>query len=133
MRVIKDAIYDKLTSHALLSAAVGTRIYNGLAPQTATYPLVTISLIGGGTISETPQEAADPLYLVSAISKVSAAQADQLAEYIHAALHMAKLTVTGWSNTWTAVGNHLEAVELQASSGVLLWQAGRFIRIRVDK
>ena len=132
MNELADAIYDKLYANAGLLAAVGTRIYRGLAAQNATYPLVTFIKVGGGTLSETPVEASDTLYLVSAVSDVSPAQAETLAGYIHAALHMATLTVSGWTNIWTAVETHLEVVELPGD-GIPLWQAGRFIRFRLSK
>ncbi len=38
-------IYNRLITHASLTALVGTRIYPVVAPQNATYPLITYSII----------------------------------------------------------------------------------------
>lgn len=132
MNELSDAIYDKLYANASILAAVGTRIYRGIAPQNATYPLIVFMQVAGGTISETPVDAADPLYLVSAVSDSSPAAAETLAGHIQTALHRAELTVSGWTNIWTAVETHLEAVELPGD-GAPMWQAGRFIRFRLSK
>lgn len=132
MKEVAEGIYDALYANANILAAVGTRIYRELAPQQATYPLVILQHVGGGTISETPVDAADPFYLVTAVSAISPAEAETLAGYIETALHKQTLTVSGWTNIWTAVQTHLEAAELPGS-GAPLWQAGRFVRIRLSK
>lgn len=132
MNAVTNGIYDALYANAGILSAVGARIYRELAPQNATYPLIVMQNVGGGTISETPIDAADPFYLISAVSQTSPADAETLAAYIETALHKATLTVTGWTNIWTAVTTHLETVELP-SSGAPLWQAGRFVRIRLSK
>ena len=132
MNSLSDAIYDKLYANASILTAVGTRIFRGVAPQMATYPLIVFMQIAGGTISETPVDAADPLYLVSAVSEISPAEAETLAGYIETALHRSELTVSGWTNIWTAVETHLETVQLPGD-GRPLWQAGRFVRFRLSK
>ena len=86
MNAVTNGIYDALYANAGILSAVGTRIYRELAPQNATYPLIVMQNVGGGTISETPIDAADPLYLVSAVSQVSPADAETLAAYIETAL-----------------------------------------------
>lgn len=133
MNEVANAIYDKLATNTSLVAQVGTRIYRGVAPQSAIYPLVIITLMGGGVTTETPTDMADPFYLVSVISDVSTAQAGTIAEYIKTALHRQTLTVSGWSNYWTGIGNHYEAVELPSVTGKPLWQSGWFVRINLSK
>jgi len=133
MNELSDAIYTALANNTNLTNLVSLRIYRDVAPQTATYPLVTFQMVAGGTVTETPTDAANPMYLVSAISDSSAAQAETLAGYIHTALHKVTLSVSGWTNIWTAVGTHLDTVQLPSSSGVPLWQAGRFVSFRLSK
>jgi hypothetical protein len=130
---IDDALYDALYANAGLQAAVGTRIYRGRAPAGATYPLVTYGLIGGGEVTETPAEAWDGRYLVQAVSQVSAAEAETLGGHIRTAMNRVTLTVSGWTNIWTAVAPNSFVVELDERSGVQTWRAGRTVRIRLSK
>jgi len=133
MNEINNGLYDALYADAAVLADVGTRIYRGRAAQGATYPLITFQKVGGGDENRTPREAVDVLYLVQALSLDSPAAAETIAGHIHAALHRKPFTVSGWTNIWTAVANHLEAVELVMDAGKLSWHAGRMIRIRLSK
>lgn len=133
MDEVKNAIYDKLYANSAIAAAVGTRIYRGMAPQGATHPLITFQQIGGGLVTETPIDDADLLYLVQAISIVSDKEAETIAGHIVTALHRQTLTVSGWENTWTAVSGVLDTVELDTGSGSRSFHAGRQARIRLSK
>lgn len=130
MNVIEDGIYDKLAGHAALAALVGTRIYRQEAPPDATYPLVIYQHQAGGDDNETPARALSPLYGIRGVSKVSADEAGDVADAIDGAMHMQTLTVTGWTNYWTARTSLLRYTENTESTQK--WHAGAFYRIRLD-
>lgn len=132
MNELNDAIYNKLAANAPILAAVGTRIYRGVAPTGAVYPLITYQVNGGGELTETPADSMEIYYLVQALSRVSSAEAGSLAELIRTALHKQTLTISGWVNIWTSAGQHFDPVELD-QGGVPTWYAGRQVRIRLSK
>lgn len=133
MDALEDAIYDKIAADAGITALVGTRIYDHPGPAGATYPFVAFSYAGGGEDRETPAHRKGLVYLVQGVSQVSKAQANTLAELLETAFDEAVLVVSGWTNIWTAVEEHLKAFELDTQSGKGIWRAGRYIRIRLSK
>ena len=133
MDAFEDAIHDKIAGVAGITALVGTRIYDAVAPEGGAYPFVTFSYAGGGEDRETPKHRKNLVYLVQGVSSVSKKQANQLAELLETAFDEAELTVSGWSNFWTAVEDHLKAFEFDTQSGKRTWRAGRYVRIRLSQ
>jgi len=68
MRFIEKALYTTLTAHAGLDALVSGRIYNTVAPQGSTYPLVLFQKMGGFHVADNPRENMEVLYAVKALS-----------------------------------------------------------------
>lgn len=133
MNVVEDALHDVIAGVANITALVGARIYEGVAPAGATYPFVVFAHAGGGEDRESPQHRKNLVYLLQGVSNVSKAQAETLAEYLETAFDETVLSVSGWTNIWTAVEEHLKAQELDTSSGIRTWRAGRYIRVRLSK
>lgn len=133
MNLVDDAIYDALAANSDLVALVSDRIYFGIAPEGTALPYVVFQLIDAETVTETPIDDWNGLYLVKCWSETSTAQAETMAGYVETALHKSTLTVTGWTNYWTAVGKNMRSLELETASGRLEWVAGRYVRIRLSK
>jgi hypothetical protein len=133
MDALEDAIYDKIAGVSGITTLVGTRIYDKPAPAGATYPFVAYSFAGGGEDRETPKHRKGLVYLLQGVSNVSKKEANSLAELLETAFDEAVLVVSGWTNFWTAVEDHLKAVELDTQSGIQTWRAGRYVRIRLSK
>ena len=132
MDALEDAIHDTIAAASGITALVGSRIYDQPAPAGAVYPFVTFSYAGGGEDRETPKHRKNLVYMLQGVSNVSKAQANTLAELLEAAFDETILTVSGWSNFWTAVEDHLKAVELDTQSGQQTWRAGRYVRVRLS-
>ncbi|HNB50417.1 MAG TPA: DUF3168 domain-containing protein [Anaerolineales bacterium] len=133
MEAVEDAIHDKIAGVSGITALVGTRIYFGTAPAGATYPFVTFAFSGGGEDRETPQHRKNLVYLVQGVSQISKSQANTLAELLETAFDEATLTISGWTNIWTAVEEHLPAFEMDTQTGKQTWRAGRYVRIRLSQ
>lgn len=133
MDLVEDAIYDKIAGVSGITALVGGRIYDTVAPEGGEYPFVTYTYAGGGEDRETPKHRKNLVYLLQGVSQVSKKQANQLAELLETAFDETELTVSGWTNIWTAVEDHLKAFELDTQSGKRTWRAGRYVRIRLSQ
>jgi hypothetical protein len=51
---------------------------------------------------------------------------------IDALIHKKTLTVTGWSNIWTAREDNIETTE-DAPNGEVIYSSGAYYRIRLDE
>jgi len=131
VNAIDDGLYDKLAGHAALTTLVSTRIYRDAAPEGATLPYVVFLHQAAGEENMTPARSLNPLYQVRGVSSVSADEAGDIADAIDGALHMQTLTVSGWTNYWTARTAFIRTVE--TNEGVRRWHRGAFYRIRLDQ
>lgn len=134
MNVLYTALYSRLqTTSAVTSLLSGTTaIYNLQAPNNATYPFVVFSLQGGGDDNDTANRTKNLLVFVRAYSGVSALQAGSIDAQIDTALHLAPLTVSGWTDFWLAREEDLETVETEPD-GQHIYMRGGFYRVRLDK
>jgi len=132
MNVLEEAIYDRLAGDSAITALVSTRIYRQAAPQDAVLPYLIYQLQGGGDENLTPTESTNHVYQVRAVSQVSNDEAGDIAQAVHDQLHKATITVTGWTNYWTAAISDIELVETD-QSGVRRWHRGNMYRIRLAK
>ena len=128
---LETGLYNALKgSSALITELGGTAIYNKLAPQGTTGAYVIFQWQGGGAENDTPRESESVLYTVRAIADTQA-KAATVAGLIDAALHKKTLTITGYTNYWTAREQDLNLLELTAD-GVQKYHVGGIYRISYD-
>lgn len=132
MNVLDESIYDWLAADSTITALVSTRIYRQAAPQDATLPYIVYAHGGGGEENLTPTRSVEIVKNIFAVSGVSDDEAGDIADAIHTRLHTAVLTVTGWTNYWTAAENEIQTHETDPS-GVRRWIKGNRYRIRLGK
>lgn len=133
MNVLYTSLYSRLQGTAITSLLSGTTaIYNLQAPNNASYPYIVFSTQGGGDDNDTANRTKNLLLFVRAYSGVSAMQAGSIDAQIDAALHLAPLTVSGWTDFWLAREEDLETVENEPD-GKRIFMRGGFYRARLDK
>lgn len=115
---------------ALTTELGGTLIYNKQAPQDPGTKYVVFNWAGGGDENLTPHRTRNVVYTVQAVATTQA-QAATLDRLIDAALHEKTLTVSGWTNFWTAREDDISFVE-QDAGGNPIFHVGAQYRIRID-
>lgn len=135
MQALDDAIYDAMAANGALVGVVGSaQFYRGLGKSGAGTAFLQYAQIGGpGEISETPTDAFSARYLIKAVSEQSQAEAEQIGDLVRGVFHRATFSVSGWTNIWTVVEDHVPTVELDPSTGKISWSAGRVVEIRLSK
>jgi hypothetical protein len=114
-----------------LAALVGTKIYNGLAPQGTVTPYVVYNQQSGLDDNLTPTRSLDFVYQVKGISSAGMAAAGSIAAEIDTLLHNSILTVSGWTDYQIQRERHVRYEE--AESGERVAHAGSTYRIRLTK
>ena len=132
---LETGLYNKLsTAGDLITELGGTFIYNSLAAQgvndTASDKYVVFQWQGGGDDNKTPSRARSVLYTVYGVGLTPEAAA-AIDGYIDAALHDQTLTITGWTNYWTARESDINFVETD-SQGITRHRIGGIYRIRSE-
>ncbi len=96
MAVVEEAIYSRLSTHAGVSALVGSRIYPSLMPQNVTLPALTYIKVAGPRVSAMSIDTgvARPRFQVSCWSQTYS-QAKALAAQVRAALQRWRGTESG--------------------------------------
>lgn len=128
---LETGLYNALSGGtALTSELGGTFIYNKQAPQTPSDKFVILQWQGGGDENETKHRTRNVIYTVRGVatSQEDAATIDGL---IDSLLHLQTLTVTGYTNFWTARESDVNFVE-QDAGGVNRYHVGAQYRIRID-
>lgn len=129
--VARAAIYTQLAAGTALRALLGgTAIYYQQAPDGAALPYVVFSLQAGGPENETPSDAWNELYYVRGYAQ-SPSTAGSIDYECNALLHRKSLTVTGYTNFWTARESGITLVETPPSGGQI-WSSGALYRVRLD-
>lgn len=129
---LETALYNELTGAAdLITELGGTFIYNQEAPQSPGDKYVVFQQQGGGDVNDTPIRERSVLYSVFGVGLTQEAAA-AIDSDIDAALHLAELTITGWSNLWLARETDVNFTELD-SGGVTRYRAGAIYRVIMDK
>lgn len=133
MNELDQAIYSKLQSRSQLTSLLAgtTAIYADQAPDNANFPYVVFSHQGGGDENLDPHRTKNTVKFIRAYSQVSKAQAGSIDAQIDAAMHLQTLSVTGWSNFWTAREEDLSAVETQPN-GQKIYMVGGLYRVRIE-
>jgi hypothetical protein len=116
---------------ALISSLGGTAIYYGMAPKGTDLPYVVWSYQYSAPDNMTPSESTTQLVYVRAYAE-TAAQAGTIDARICDLLHKQTLSVTGWTNFWSARETEFAYPETD-EAGVTTWTAGAYYRIRLDQ
>jgi len=131
MNAIETGLYSKLTGTAALTTALGgSYIYNRVAPQGQALPYVVFNHAGGGHENINPSDMQNHVYLVKVVASGSKA-AGTINDLVIAALHNSTLTVTGYTNFWTALEEEVQLTET-APDGTHIFHTGGYYRIRID-
>ena len=133
MNILNQAIYNKLAGTAITSllASGSASIFSVLAKDNATLPYLVYSIQGGGDENFDAHRTKNLVMFIRAYSQVSEAQAGSIDAQIDAAMHLQTLSVTGWSNFWTAREEDLTAVEI-LDNGQKIWMSGGLFRVRIE-
>ncbi len=130
---LNAGMFSKLSGGtALVTSLGGTFIYFNQAPDDQSLPYVVWSYAGGvGHENITPSESINELLLVRGYA-ANPALAGTVDGQISALLHKQVLTVTGYTNFWTAREQavHLSDVD---DAGLTTWTSGAFYRVRLDQ
>ena len=134
MNELNQAILNKLKANISLTAllANGTAsIFSMQAPDNATLPYVVFNHQGGGDENLDAHRTKNTVKFIRAYSQVSEAQAGSIDAQIDAAMHKQTLSVSGWTNFWTAREEDLSAVE-NLPSGQKIYMVGGLYRVRIE-
>jgi len=129
---LNKGIYDTLKGGtALISVLGGTALYYGQAPQDVSLPYVVWSYQYSSPDNITPSISTTQLVYIRAYAE-TAAQAGTIDARICDLLHKQTLSVTGWTNFWSARETEFAYPETD-EAGVTTWTAGAYYRIRLDQ
>jgi hypothetical protein len=128
------ALYSRLqTTSGVTSLLAGTTsIYHLQPPEGAALPYIIYNIQAATEANDSAHRVKNIVGFIRAYSGVSAVQAGSIDAAIDTALHMAPLTVTGWSDLWMAREQELEMVENQPS-GKQVFMAGGFYRAILER
>lgn len=133
MNLIDTALYSTLTGGTALTSllATTTSVYHIRAPNVATFPYVVFSLQAGGPENITPSDMGNYLYFIRAYSATSAKSAGAIHQAIRGLLHQKTLTITGYTNYWTALESEQEFADEEPNT-TPVFMSGGIYRIRID-
>lgn len=128
MKATRRALYQALTTDQTIQQLAGGRVYDGVAPQSATYPLIVFNLQAevddysfGGRVSERQ------IWLVKAIDHAASADiADDLADAIDDALTDRELTITGRATLYLRRETRIRFKEVADGGQVFIHSGGTF-------
>ena len=134
MYAIDKAWHTKLTGSTALATLVGgtasPRIYNTMAPQGATLPLVVFQKQGGGHIADNPRENVNVVYMTKAIGgSLSACEAIEV-EITTAVLKTDLAVEDGYAHVATFKKGHLHFVE-DIGGGSMIYHIGGLYDVMV--
>jgi hypothetical protein len=129
---LETALYNALTAGtALISELGGTFIYNKQAPQSPGDNYVIFSQQAGGDVNDTPIRERNVIYTIFGIA-LTQEKAAAIDTDIDTILHLAELTISGWSNLWLARETDINISQID-SGGVTRYHAGAIYRVIMDK
>lgn len=133
MRIVEVALYNLLAGNSSLTNALGgTAIYNQLAPQGATYPMVVFSKMAGQDDNASPHRSRQIMYLVEVRSQVGLGQAGTIDAIVDGILHQTHLSLSGWTNYWTARESDVLDAGIGAD-GRAAYRSGGVYRFRIGQ
>ncbi len=130
VELLETGLYNKLNVAAVTDLATGG-IWDTNAPKDTSYPYVIFQHSAGGDENLTKSRMRSVVYIVKAVSNVKNTAAD-ISEKIDDALHHQTLTVTGYTNFWTARQQDFRIGEL-TDNGIMIYHVGGFYRIRIGE
>lgn len=125
---VETALYSQLTSTAGTVLWVA-RVYAEQVPEGAALPYVLFFSVASSDDNNSPQRALHFLYQVELWAD-NQTQARQGSGYIDQAFHHQTLTVSGYTNYWTACTGFIRSVE--NVSGKQIYRRGREIDLRLS-
>jgi hypothetical protein len=129
---LETALYNALVgASGLITELGGTFIYNKQAPQNPNDRYVIFSQQAGGDVNDTPIRERNVLYTVMGIA-LTQEKAAAIDTDIDTALHLAELTISGWSNLWLARETDININQID-SGGVTRYHVGGIYRVIMDK
>jgi hypothetical protein len=134
MNSLSSAVFSKLSQGTALTALLAgtSSVYFNIAPDEATLPYVVFSYQSAMDENLTPRRSVNDLMYIRGYTDVSGAAAGNIATQIDNLFQGATITVTGWTNFWSARETEIENTEITAS-GKRIYNAGGVYRIRVSK
>ena len=132
LSLLSKGIYSKLTGDTTLKAllASNTSVYWLQAPKDAEYPYIVYSLLYGAPENLTPSDLQDHIYFIRAYA-ANALEAGNIHARVAALLHKQTVSVTGYTNIWTALEEEYEGEETNNAGNTIFMVGGGF-RIRLD-
>lgn len=131
LAAIYTGLRTKMLASSGLTTLVSQRIYTWQAPDKAAYPYVTMYHAAGGYMNIVNSDMMNILISIEAWAD-TAIGADNTYAAIHAALHRADITVTGWSCYWC-----MEEVPIHAPPELYnnqrIYRAGGSYRLKLSK
>lgn len=125
---LNTALYSMLAGTV---TAAGTAVYFLHAPDNAPLPYIMFDYTADLDENETPRRTKNSVLFVRAYAE-SRAQAGTIDAQIDGLLHLKTLTVTGFTNFWTARESAYSLTETDAA-GKHTYMAGAEYRIRMNK
>ena len=131
MNEIEAGLYAALSGDTALVSELGsTAVYNRLAPQGQGRPYIVFGPAAGGKQNLNPSDLRSYVYPVKSVADGSK-QAGTLANLVLACLHGTALTVSGFTNIYTACETEIQFTEL-GPDGRPIFHDGWDVRIRID-
>ncbi len=127
IQALNTAIYSKLGGTA---TTAGTAVFFEHAPDSQPLPYIVFDYVADIEDNNTPTEGINTVISARAYATTPTA-AGTIDAKIKTLLHLATLTVTGYTNYWSARENGYSFVENQ--SGKNVYMAGADYRIRLTK
>lgn len=133
MNEVDTALYSTLTGGTALTSLLATSssVYHIRAPNVTTFPYVVFSIQGGGPENIAPSELHNYVYFIRAYSATSATAASNIHTEIRKLLHHKQITISGFTNFWTALETELETAE-ENPDKTPIFMSGGLYRIRFD-
>ena len=136
MNVLNTAIYSRLQGGTALTSLLAgtTAIYHIQAPEGQDYPYVVWNTQGGGDTNDTANRLKNLVVYVRAYTAGlnGAAQGGSIDAQMDTLLHLAPLTVSGWTNIWLARETDVELPLENDPSGRPIHTCGGMYRIIID-
>ena len=127
---LNTAVYNVLSGNAaLVSLLGGSAIYYQQAPDSAVLPYVVFSNAAGQPDNTHGHDMRNQVVYVRGYSG-TAAQAGSIDLHCGTTLHRLSLSVSGYSNFWTAREQEFNLVE-NTPSGEKIYTAGAYYRVRI--
>lgn len=130
MNAIETGLYTALNVSAITTKLGGSYIYDPVAPPGQSRPYIIFTHTGGGHENINPSDLRNHVYLVKGVADGKKV-AGEVHDLILAALHNQTVTVSGYTNFWTAAEEEVRMVEV-LDDGTMVYHCGAYYRIRID-